>query len=100
MDGDKLFTIIVIGFVGWAVLEMHSCSVEHDTPEYKAKQEAELKDARTPKLVSSVNGIELYVVRPDGYTPVYFSKSGTHTTHTERHGKAAVTVNDDVSNAE
>lgn len=44
------------------------------------------KDCRTPKLVSKAGDAELYSVMPGGCgdeRPVYFSKSGTRTSHEE-----------------
>ncbi len=79
---------------------VNTCSNYMDTPEYKSKREARLKECNTPYFVSEVDGIKLYVIQPDCGRPVYFSKTGTHTTHTERRGKASIEVDDDTSNAQ
>lgn len=94
------FSVFMCAISVFFIYKVHSCDVEHDSPKYKALQEEKLKKCNTPKLVSQIDGVSLYVVSPDCDTPVYFSKSGTHTTHEEQHGKTVETVNDDVSNTE
>lgn len=90
------FVVIIIILLG-VTFGIKSCVDHENSPEFKAKREAELKECETPVLVSEIDDVKLYVVRPNCRREVYFSKSGTHTTHTERHGKTTSTYDDDVS---
>lgn len=92
-----MFIIAVIAGLSFGV---KSCVDHENTPEYRANQAAEMKDCETPKLVSEIDGLKLYVIRPNCDREVYFSRAGTHTTHTERHGKSTHTYDDDTSNGE
>jgi hypothetical protein len=91
--GVIFFMVLVFG-IGFGI---NGCVEHENTPEYKAMQAARLKKCETPELVSEVDGIKLFVVQPNCGRNVYFSKSGTHTTHTERRGKTTSTYDDDVS---
>ncbi len=93
--------LTLLAFCVWAIFEMHSCDIEHESPEYKAKIATQEKACLTPVLVAEKDDVQLYAINYGdcGHNVVYFSKSGTHTKHTERHGKTSETVDDDVSNA-
>lgn len=97
MDNEVSGWVTVLAIVIAVGFGIHSCSVTMDSPEYKAKKEAEEKVCETPQIVSQAGGITLWVVRPNCDRPVYFSEKGTHTTHSERHGKTSTEVDDDTS---
>lgn len=95
MTGENIFATC---FVCLLLFGMYS---NMNSPEYKAKEEARRVECLKPKLVSEAEGVKLYAINyPDTECPdrpVYFSKSGTKTTHTERHGKTTRTYDDEVS---
>lgn len=72
----------------------------------KAAEVKREEECKKPYLVSEAEGVKLYAINYEREgvrcygREVFFSKSGTHTTHTERHGKTTTTYDDDVSNAE
>lgn len=97
--------ILVIASI-LAIWGVKSCSDYTKTPEYQAQRKAERKRCETPRLVSEIDGVKLYAIYLDGpdyscgQLPVYFSRSGTQTEHTEHHGKSSTTVIDRVSGAD
>lgn len=103
MDDFNPWYVVLILAVGILVLSMVSCVKEINTPEYKAEQAAKEKECLTPVLISEAEDVKLYAINYKASCPgrtVYFSKSGTHTTHTVRScgGKCRRTIDDDVSN--
>lgn len=69
----------------------------------EAQKMAYEKACHTPRLISSAEGVNLYVTGNTNCNgEVYFSRSGTHTTHEECYssGKTrhCAIINDDVSN--
>lgn len=98
MDNELSGWVTFLAICAAVVFGIHSCSVTMDSPEYKAKQEAEQKECNTPHIVSEVDGVKLYAIKPNCDRWVYFSEKGTHTTHSERHGKTSTEVDDDTSN--
>lgn len=89
----------------WCVPESSKCLKEQaklKVEEAKALQNRETL-CHTPRLISSAIGVNLYVTGNSSCTgEVYFSRSGTHTTHKACHMSGKVnhcdTINDDVSN--
>ena len=101
MDRDNsgwwgVFWLLCCVPVIWGI---KSCSDYYGSPEYKTEHAELIKQCHTPVLISEVDDVKLYAINLDSdcdERPVYFSKSGTHTTHTELHGKTSRTYNDDV----
>ncbi len=100
MSEDFWLWATIIVLIGGMCFGIKSCSDYENTPEYRLKQQNRLNECNTPRLVSEIDGVKLYVVKPECGREVYFSKSGTHTIHTERHGKMAIIYSDNVSNSE
>ncbi len=97
--GNFIFILIML----LLTLGVVKCNQYMNTPEYKAARAAERAICLKPQLVSEIDGVRLYVINPPDMhcpeRPVYFSKSGTKTTHTERRGKTTHIIDDEVSNA-
>jgi hypothetical protein len=95
-----LFGIIYFAFHLPAIIDAYLNSPEH-LAEVKAEEakEAECDKPRT-ELVTQKDDVKLYVYKSYCHTerPVYFSASGTTTTHDERRGKSYDTVTDVVPN--
>mgnify|MGYP003395425659 CR=1 FL=1 len=96
MEENFWFWVFIICAVVGIGFGITSCVWHENTPEYKAVEAVRIKTCETPSLVSEIDGVRLYVVSPNCDRAVYFSKSGTHTTHSEIHGKTSREYDDDV----
>lgn len=83
ISGTKIISWIIIIIL--AIWGIHSCIKYDESPEgIAAAKEAQIKKDRELKacrnnitLVSEINGVQLYSVKPNCYDTVYFSESGT-----------------------
>lgn len=96
--------VIILGNgSSYCIIEAPLCraSVEQNEARERAEEADRQRECNTPVLVSEIDGIRLYKkIGCHGERDVFFSASGTHTTHTERHGKSTTTYDDDVFNSE
>jgi len=93
--------ICAVCVVHWATTCSQGDQVCVDKKNKEAAADEAIEEAcKTPVLVSQVNDLKLYAINLGcNDHPIYFSASGTHTTHVEHHGKHSTVVDDDVSNA-